>query len=43
MTVAGIYPVVILQELEAVKNSLLVQMVVSVVTEQCFKMEYALI
>ena len=34
MTVAGTYPVVILQELGDVKNSLLVQVVVSVVIEQ---------
>ena len=43
MTVAGIYPAVTLQELEGVKNSLLVLVVVSVVTEQHFKMECALI
>ena len=43
MTVAGIYPAVTLQELEGVKNSLLVQAVVSVVMEQYFKMECALI
>ena len=43
MTVAGIYPAVTLQELEDVENSLLVQVVVSVVMEQCFKMGCALI
>ena len=41
MTVAGIYPAVTLQELEDVKNSLLVQVVVSVVMEWYFKMECA--
>ena len=41
--VAGIYPAVTLQELEDVKNSLLVLVVVSVVMEQCLKMEYVLI
>ena len=41
--VAGIYPAVTLQELEVVKNSLLVLVVVSVVMEQCLKMECVLI
>ena len=43
MTVAGIYPAVTLQELEDVKNNLLVLVVVFVVMEQYFKMECALI
>ena len=43
MTVAGIYPAVTLQELEDVKNSPLVLVVVSVVMEHLFKMECALI
>ena len=43
MVVAGIYPAVTLQELEDVKNSLLAQADVSVVMEQYFKMECALI
>ena len=43
MAVAGIYLAVTLQELEGVKNSLLVLVVVSVVMEQYFKMECALI
>ena len=43
MAVAGIYPAVTLQELEGVENNLLVQVVVSVVMEQYFRMECALI
>ena len=43
MNVAGIYPAVTLQELEGVKNSLLVQVAVSVVMEWYFKMECVLI
>ena len=43
MTVAGIYPAVTLQELEDVKNSLLVLVVVSVVMDKYFKMECVLI
>ena len=41
MVVAGIYPAVTLQELEGVENKLLVQVAVSVVMEEYFKMEYA--
>ena len=40
-TVVGTYLVVMLQELEDVKNRLLVQVVVSVVMEQFLKMECA--
>ena len=43
MAVAGIYPVMTLQELEDVKKNLLVQVVVSVVMEQYFRMEFVLI
>ena len=43
VTVAGIYPAVTLQELEDVKNGLLVLVVVSVVMELYSIMEYALI
>ena len=42
MTAVGIYPVVMLQESEDVKNRLLVQVVVSVVMEQFLEMECAL-
>ena len=43
MSVAGIYPVVTLQELEDVKNNLLVLVVVSVLIRWCLSMECALI
>ena len=42
MSAVGTYPVVMLQELEDVKNSLLVRVVVSVVMEQFLKMECVL-
>ena len=42
MSAVGTYPVVMLQELEDVKNSLLVRVVVSAVMEQFLKMECVL-
>ena len=42
MSAVGTYLVVMLQELEDVKNSLLVRVVVSVVMEQFLKMECVL-